>query len=55
MDSHFLVNLVGMLWPLDHTHNSAGHRLRGGVVALGEGQQEGQDPNDADNHFGGGG
>lgn len=53
--SRFLVSPVGMLWPLDHTHDSAGHGLRGGVVTLGKGQQESQDPDDKDDHFGSGG
>lgn len=53
--SRFLISPVGMLWPLDHTHDSAGHGLSGGVVALGKGQQESQDPDDKDDHFGSGG
>lgn len=41
-----------MFWPLNHAHYSAGHGLCGGVVALWEGQQESQDPDDKDDHFG---
>lgn len=44
-----------MLRPLDHAHDSAGHSLRGRVVALWKGQQESQDPDDKDDHFGSGG
>lgn len=50
---HFLVNLVGMFRPFDHAHHSVGKGLCGGVVALGEGQQESQDPDDTDDPFGG--
>ena len=51
--SHFLINLVGMLWPFDHAHHSVGHGLCGWIVALGEGQEESQDPDDTDDHLGG--
>lgn len=42
-----------MFWPLDHAHHSVGHGHRGCVVALGEGQQESQDPDDKDDYLGG--
>lgn len=42
-----------MLWPFNHAHHSVGHGLRGWIVALGEGQQESQDPDDTDDHLGG--
>lgn len=50
--SRFLVSPVGMLWPLNHAHDSAGHVLCGRVIALWKGQQESQDPDDKDDHFG---
>ena len=42
-----------MLWPFDHAHHSVGHGLCGWIVALGEGQEESQDPDDTDDHLGG--
>lgn len=42
-----------MFWPFDHAHHPVRQGLCGRVVALREGQQESQGPDDTDDHFGG--
>lgn len=54
-NSRFSVHVGAVLRPLHQTHQPARQLLHHGVVTLGESQQESQEPDDADDHLGGGG